>query len=356
MSLMIGNKISIDIFGESHAKAIGVVINGLPPGEEIDIEKLKNFMSRRRGGKNFTTPREESDTPIFLSGVLNNKTTGAPLCAIIENNNIRKDDYSSIAFCPRPSHADYPAYVKYKGFNDMSGGGHFSGRLTAPLCIAGNICMQILERDNIKIGAHIASIAGICDSKFDMCAPRFGTVSQKDFPVIDDRQGLLMLEEIENAKKLSDSVGGTVECAITGLPAGIGEPMFDSIESRISSAVFGIGAVRGIEFGAGFTAAKMRGSQHNDPYCIENGKIETRTNNHGGVIGGISSGMPIIFTVAFKPTPSIGIEQETVNFKTMQNAKIKIEGRHDPCIVPRAVPCVEAASAITVLDILLNSN
>ena len=353
MSSIRGSKLKVDIFGESHGKAVGVLINGLPAGEEIDENELQEFMDRRAGGKSFSTSRKEADKPIFLSGILQGKTTGAPLCAIIENNNYKKSDYKNLSFTPRPSHADYPAFVKYNGLCDLSGGGHFSGRLTAPLCIAGGICMQILRRKNIEIGAHIYSIADIKDENFDMCSPEFKGINKKAFPVIDDEKGKLMQEEILKAKEDLDSVGGIVECAVTGLKAGLGEPMFDSVESRISANIFGIGAVRGIEFGMGFDATKIRGSEHNDPYYIYNGKVKTKTNNHGGIIGGLTSSMPIIFRVAFKPTPSIGIEQDSVDLIKMQNTKIKINGRHDPCIVPRAVPCVEAAAAVTILDLLL---
>ncbi len=359
MSSETGKLLKVNIFGESHGRAIGVVIDGLPAGEEIDEQDLSRFMARRAGGKTFSTPRKEEDKPVFLSGMLGGKTTGAPLCAIIENKNFRPDDYSQFQSTPRPSHADYPAYVKYDGFNDQSGGGHFSGRLTAPLCIAGGICMQILERRGIRIGAHIAVLANVGDTPFDPCNPDngvFDEVKSKEFPVISDDAGAEMREKILDAMSNDDSVGGIVECAVTGLPVGIGAPMFGSVESRLSAAIFGIGAVRGIDFGAGFSAAYMRGSEHNDPYYMDNGCVKTRTNNHGGVIGGITSGMPIIFQTAFKPTPSIGIEQDTVDLATKTDTKIKIGGRHDPCIVPRAVPCVEAATAVTLLDILLENN
>ena len=356
MSSTMGNKLKIDIFGESHGKAVGVLINGLPAGEELDENELRFFMHRRAGGKSFSTSRKEADEPIFLSGVLNGKTTGSPLCAIIENKNFKKSDYEALSFTPRPSHADYPAFVKYNGFCDLSGGGHFSGRLTAPLCIAGGICKQILKRKNIEVAAHIYSISNINDVPFDMCNPEFSDICKKDFPVIDDEKGKLMQDEILKAKNDLDSVGGIVECAVTGLKAGLGEPMFNSLESRISANIFGIGAVRGIEFGLGFDATKIRGSIHNDSYYIEENEIKTKTNNHGGILGGLTTSMPIIFRVAFKPTPSIGIEQDSVDLIKMQNTKIKISGRHDPCIVPRAVPCVEAAAAVTILDLILENN
>ena len=269
MSSIRGSKLKVDIFGESHGKAVGVLINGLPAGEEIDENELQEFMDRRAGGKSFSTSRKEADKPIFLSGILQGKTTGAPLCAIIENNNYKKSDYKNLSFTPRPSHADYPAFVKYNGLCDLSGGGHFSGRLTAPLCIAGGICKQILRRKNIEIGAHIYSIADIKDENFDMCSPEFKGINKKAFPVIDDEKGKLMQEEILKAKEDLDSVGGIVECAVTGLKAGLGEPMFDSVESRLSANIFGIGAVRGIEFGMGFDATKIKGSEHNDQYYIQ---------------------------------------------------------------------------------------
>lgn len=357
MSSENGRNISLTVFGESHARAVGAVIEGLPAGEEIDEELIMQFMRRRMGGKPWSTPRREEDKPVILCGLLNGKTTGAALCAIIENNNTRPADYENMKKIPRPSHADYPAFVKYNGANDRSGGGQFSGRLTAPLCAAGAICEQILERRGVKVAAHLSRAAGVDDKPFDPCNPDGGLFEKlklKEFPVIDDEAGGRMIEQIIRAKGNMDSVGGVVECAVTGLEPGLGEPIFGSVESRLSSMIFGIGGVRGIEFGAGFLAADMTGSLHNDPYCIVENEIKTVTNNHGGIIGGLTSGMPIIFRAAFKPTSSIGLPQRSVDLDSLEETKLEIRGRHDPCIAVRAVPCVEAAAAVTVLDILMS--
>lgn len=357
MSSSIGELLKISIFGQSHGNAIGVLMEGLPPGEQIDTDELEAFMARRQGGQGgYTTPRKEADIPVFLSGVLNGHTTGEPLCAIIENNNTRSGDYAPFANTPRPSHADFPGSVKYSGFNDQRGGGHFSGRLTAPLCVAGGIAKQILARRGIFIGAHINEIAGISDEFFDpvkVDADTLVGVGAKTFPVLDDVSGERMILAITEAASCGDSVGGVVECAAVGLPVGLGEPIFDGVENRIAAAVFALGGVRGIEFGAGFKAARMRGSEHNDPYIISGGEIKTRTNNHGGALGGLTTSMPLLFRTAFKPTASISIKQNTVNTTSMQAEQIEIAGRHDPCIVPRAVPCVEAAAAISILDFIL---
>lgn len=358
MSSEYGKNIKISIFGQSHSEGIGVVIDGLPPACDIDMDEVISFMSRRAPGKNsLSTSRKEADLPKILSGIVNGKTCGAPLCAVIENSNTRSGDYDNLIDMPRPSHADYPAHIKYKGANDVSGGGHFSGRLTAPLCFAGALAKQILAKKGITIGAHISSIAGITDKKIDslnITENDILNVIAKDFPVFDDESGEKMKNAILEAKADLDSVGGTIECFILEMPVGIGDPMFDGVENKISQIIFGIPAVRGIEFGAGFDAVKMRGSEHNDPYYYdEKGKIKTKTNNHGGVLGGISTGMPITFNVAFKPTPSIAKEQDTISFKAGQNAKLQIHGRHDPCIVQRAVPCVEAAAAVAILDMMM---
>lgn len=358
MSSSFGQKLKITIFGQSHSDAIGVVLDGLPVGEYIDINEVLNFMARRApGGSPLATSRKEADLPEILSGIINGKTCGAPLCAIIKNTNTRSDDYDNLRDTPRPSHSDYPAYVKYKGYNDISGGGHFSGRLTAPLCFAGAVCKQILSRKGINVGAHISSLAGIDDASFDslsVTADLLKGVSSRAFPVINEGIEDSMKAEIISAKNSTDSVGGIIECCIIGIPAGIGEPMFDGVENRISSIIFGIPAVRGIEFGAGFSAASLKGSEHNDPYYYDEiGEVKTKTNNHGGIIGGITSGMPIIFRAALKPTPSIAREQDSINLSTKTNTKLIINGRHDPCIVLRAVPCVEAAAAIAILDLLL---
>lgn len=350
MSSQIGTNIKISIFGESHGEAIGVLIDSLPAGEEIDLIALRAFMKRRQGGNNpFSTPRKEADEIKFLSGILNGRTTGAPLCAIIENKNARSSDYN--ANIPRPSHADYAAHIRYGGNADLRGGGHFSGRLTAPLCIAGGILMQILSRRGIKIISHIYSIGKINDEPFNPVSPK--CASDLEFPVLNPLIKEEMQKEILSAKESEDSVGGVLECAILGLDAGLGNPIFGGIENLISSVIFGIGAVKGIEFGLGFEAATRRGSEVNDPFIIKNGKIATETNNHGGILGGISSGMPIIFRTAFKPTPSIAKTQKSVSLSKMEETELKIVGRHDPCIALRALPCIESAAAIAISDLLL---
>lgn len=359
MSSEYGNKLKISVFGQSHGRAIGVLIDGLPAGEEIDMEALYAFMKRRApGGSELTTKRSEDDVPVFLSGIENGRTCGFPVCAVIENRDIRSSDYSGFSKNPRPSHADYTALVKYGGCADLRGGGHFSGRLTAPLCIAGGISRQILERKGIYIGAHLLSVGGKTDKRFPLKpdSSLFKKIEEKDLPVICDECGKIMAEEIRSASAALDSVGAAVECAITGVPAGIGAPLFGGIESRISQAVFGIPAVKGIEFGSGFSASGMRGSENNDPFAVVNGRIETVTNNCGGILGGISTGMPIVFTTAFKPTPSIGTEQDTVDTERMENTKLTIKGRHDPCVAVRAVPVVEAVAATVILDMLLEDN
>ncbi len=357
MSCNFGNNIKITIFGQSHSDAIGVVIDGLPAGVKIDTEKTAAFMARRAPGQNdLSTPRKEADEVKILSGVVDNITCGAPLSAVIFNTNTRSGDYDKLRSVPRPSHSDFAAMMKHEGFNDIRGGGNFSGRLTAPLCFAGAVCMQILEEKGIRIGAHIASIGKVKDEKFDpvnVDTEDFDKILSKSFPVISDKQGELMRKEISDAKALGDSVGGTIECAISGMPVGVGDPIFDGIENRISMAVFGIPAVKGIEFGSGFEGSALRGSENNDDFICENGKIKTATNNHGGILGGISSGMPVVFRTAIKPTPSIGMKQQSVNIQSLEAEELVIGGRHDPCIVPRAVPCIEAAAAIVIADYIL---
>ena len=332
MSSIIGDNIKISIWGQSHSDAIGVTIDGLPAGIKIDIKKLSEFLKRRAPGQDkYSTPRKEEDLPEFLSGLVDDTTCGAPLCAMIRNTNTKSSDYKNITDIPRPAHADYTAHIKYNGFNDVAGGGHFSGRLTAPLCIAGGICLQILESMGIKISAKIKSIGGEEDT-------------QKAYELID------------KARENLDSVGGIIECVAENVPVGLGDPMFDGMENRISRIVFGIPAIKGIEFGNGFLCASLNGSENNDAFYIDNGKIKTKTNNHGGILGGITSGMPIVFRVAVKPTPSIAREQDSISLTKNENTKLTIHGRHDPCIVPRAVPCVEAACAIAILDAYYENN
>ena len=324
MSSTYGENILVSIFGESHGKAIGVTISGLPAGITIDMNSLNEFMARRAPGGKYSTPRKEGDIPEFLSGVIDGVTCGSPITAIIENNNTRSGDYAAMIRTPRPGHADFVAHVKYGGYEDYRGGGHFSGRLTAPLCIAGGIFLQILKKLGISISAGILEIGGNSKDPF---------------------------REIENAGAKGDSVGGIISCEIKGMPVGIGEPIFHGLENKISQAVFGIPAVKGIEFGRGFEAARLHGSENNDVFYKDGERFLTRTNNHGGILGGISSGMPLTFKVAVKPTPSISLKQNTVNYEG-ENVELQIKGRHDPCIVPRAVACVEAAAAMAVIDLI----
>ena len=354
MSSIMGNKIKISVFGQSHSKAIGVVIDGLPAGKKIDMEKVVAFMERRAPGRNaYSTKRFETDKPEILSGLVNDITCGAPLCMVIYNENQNSADYENVMDTPRPSHADYSAYIKHNGFNDVSGGGHFSGRLTAPLCFVGAVCMQVLEDMGVNVQAHILSIKDVKDEKFNPINVENYNIDKKEFSVINDSQGEQMKDEIEKARIQGDSVGGVIECAITGIKAGFGDPMFDGIENLLAKNIFGIPAVKGIEFGNGFEATTLYGSENNDEFCIENGEIKTKTNNAGGINGGITNGMPILFNVAIKPTPSIAKIQDSISLKDKTEKELEITGRHDPCIVPRAVPVVESVAAITILDIIL---
>ncbi len=360
MSSEFGKTLRVGVFGQSHGRAIGVTMQGLPAGEVIDVAELENFLERRRPGKSaLSTARVELDRPVFLAGLNEGKTCGSPLCAIIENADARSSDYAEIADKPRPGHADYTAYAKWGGEADMRGGGHFSGRLTAPLCIAGGIAKQILARRNIFVGAHLLSVANIYDEPFALepTMEQFCAVAEKTFPVFNDARGTDMQANILAASREGDSVGGVVECAAIGLPAGLGEPMFDGLENRLSAALFGIPAVKGVAFGAGFGAAQMRGSEHNDPFRMDvNGAITTASNHAGGILGGISTGRPILLTVAVKPTPSIAKPQQTVSLSRCENTELIVQGRHDPCVAHRAVPVVEAVTAIVLLDILLEEH
>ena len=351
-----GDKIKLTVFGESHGDGIGCVLDNIPAGICIDMDKVLTQMARRAPGKDKTsTPRLEKDFPIVKSGILDGVTTGAPISCFIENTNTRSGDYSNLLDKPRPGHADYTAYIKYDGKNDIRGGGHFSGRLTAPIVFAGAVARQILEQKGIKIAAHIASIGGVSDERFnpvDIPDELIERLNTETFALIDKDKEAAMRDVIEKARMDLDSVGGVVECAVTGVPVGIGGPLFDGIEGKISQAVFGIPAVKGVEFGSGFACAEARGSENNDSFVFEDGKVKTATNNCGGILGGISDGMPIIFRAAFKPTPSIAKEQKTVNLTTGENTTLSVKGRHDPCIVPRAVSVVEAVAALAVLDMV----
>jgi len=357
MSSSFGDRLRVSIFGQSHGAAIGVVMDGLPAGETIDLETLQAFL-RRRAPKTdgTTTARRETDEAEILSGLADGHTTGDPLAAIIRNRDAKSEHYQAFANTPRPSHADYPARLRFGEGCDLRGGGHFSGRLTAPLCFAGGIAAQLLARRGVTVGAHIKRIFDIEDISFDpvnIDAATLRGISEKDFPCISDAIAERMRERILTARQEGDSLGGLIECAAVGFPAGKGNPMFNGLENRLSAALFGIPALRGVEFGAGFAAAAMRGSTHNDPYCMRDGAVRTITNHHGGILGGISTGMPVLLRVAIKPTPSIALAQETVDLQTGQPATLRIEGRHDPCIVPRALPCVEAVVALCLLDYLL---
>jgi chorismate synthase len=355
MSSTYGENLKLSIFGQSHGPAIGMTLDGIPAGLPVDTEKLQAFLNRRAPGQNdWSTPRKEEDKPEFLGGILDDYTCGAPIAAVIYNENIRSGDYDNLKNCPRPGHADYTAQIKYGGFQDAAGGGHFSGRLTAPLCIAGGLCKQWLEEKGIQIGAHILAIGECGDYYFDPMDPEIESIGE-DFPVLNPEAGIAMREYIAQAKAAADSVGGIIECAVTGLPAGIGEPMFGGVESRIAQILYGIPAVKGVEFGIGFDCACVPGSQSNDDFAILDGKIVTATNNAGGILGGITNGMPVLFSVAIKATPSIGCRQNSVWMNTLEETPLEITGRHDPCIVPRAVPVVEAAAAIAIYDMILGN-
>lgn len=352
-----GKLFTISLFGESHSEAIGVVIDGVPSGVKLDMDEILFEMSRRAPGQNaFSTPREEKDIPEILSGVFNGRTTGTPICAVIKNNNTRSKDYTPELL--RPSHADYSGKLRYNNFNDYRGGGHFSGRLTAPIVFAGAVAKQIIKKENIEVLAHIKNIGKIYDDAIDMVNPDIDmlkNLKNQTLPFINSEKAKEAEEEILSAKANQDSIGGSIEAIITGMPGGVGSPFFESVESRISSMLFSIPAVKAVEFGIGTDFSKKSGSQVNDSFCVENGEIKTKTNNNGGINGGITNGMPVFVTATIKPTPSISKEQETVNIDTMENTTIEIKGRHDPCIVQRAIPVIEAALAITVLDLILEA-
>lgn len=349
MSSSYGENLRIHIFGESHGSAVGVTMEGIPAGEAVDLDGLQKFLDRRAPGRNpWSTPRKEADIPEFLSGLREGKTCGTPVTAILRSANTRSGDYDALRDVPRPGHADYTAWVKYGESRDSRGGGHFSGRLTAPLCVAGGICLQLLAREGITVLSRIAAIGGIRDE-----GELTASTAAKTFPTVSDARGEAMRAAIGEARLAGDSLGGVIECAVLGLPAGLGDPMFDGMENRIASAVFAVPAVKGIEFGAGFAAAGLRGSENNDPFSVENGRIITTSNHCGGILGGITDGMPLTFRAAVKPTPSIARPQQSVNLKTGKIIPLTVTGRHDPCIVPRAVPCIEAAAAIAVYDALL---
>lgn len=361
MASVYGNVLHLSIFGQSHSPAIGCSLDGIPAGIPVDMERLQAFMDRRAPGRGDTaTTRKEGDVPEIIAGVTDGHTNGAPIAAVIRNTNTRSQDYDELRRVPRPGHADYPAQVKYRGFQDVAGGGHFSGRLTAPLCIAGGIALQALETKGIHIVAHIVNLGpeGIPDTPLDMQAfdkTQRDAILSNLLPCIDAAAAERMHACILEAKNDLDSVGGIVECVAYGVPAGLGDPMFGGIENRIAHIAFGIPAVKGIDFGAGFSAAYLHGSQNNDPYRMVDGSVAPQTNHAGGILGGITTGMPVVWQMAVKPTPSIGMSQHSVDFTTGTDVELVVHGRHDPCIVPRAVPVAEAACALALLDAMLEN-
>lgn len=356
MSGVWGKNIQYSIFGESHGKAIGINISGLPSGIPLNLEFIKSEMARRAPGKDeLSTPRAEKDEFEIISGYFNGYTTGTPLCALIWNSNKLSKDYDKLKTVMRPGHADYTGYLKYSGFNDYRGGGHFSGRLTAPLVFAGAIAKQFLREKGIIIGSHICQIGTVRDTRFDavnLCSEQLNELHKSNFPVISGEKAAAMKELILNAKEDRDSIGGVVEAAIINLPPKLGSPFFDSIESQLAHLLFSIPGVKGVEFGSGFEISKMRGSEANDQLYIDKGMVKTYTNNSGGILGGITNGMPVILRAAFKPTSSIGKPQNTIDIEANENVEIQVTGRHDPCIVQRALPVVEAAAAMAIFDIM----
>ncbi len=358
-----GKNLKISIYGGSHDPEIGVYAEGLPAGIPVELSRLRQFMERRAPGRNrFSTQRKEGDRPVFLRGLemrsdTEGVTNGDTLHAVIYNSNMRSGDYGSLADVPRPSHADFAARMKYGDGVDLRGGGHFSGRLTAPLCIVGGICLEYLKTLGIRIGAHISAIGNVKDTPFDPVSldpALFEEIAAKEFPAIDPCAEEAMRALIDAARLDGDSVGGVVECGAVGIPMGLGEHMFDGMEGRIAAMVFSVPAVKGIEFGLGFGSALLRGSENNDPFNTDGKTVRTVTNNCGGILGGMTNGMPLVFRAAMKPTPSIGKEQDSVNLSTMENVKLTIGGRHDPCVVPRAVPVTEAALAVVLCDAILD--
>lgn len=349
MSNTWGEHIRVSIFGESHGNGIGIVLDGIEPGTPIDMDEIRFQMARRAPGGALATSRKEADEVEFLSGIKNGKTIAAPICGIIRNTNTRSKDYNSVADWVRPSHSDYPAFVKYEGHNDISGGGHFSGRLTAPIVLAGEICRQALSAHmDVTAGSHIIRLAEYEEKAWDI--PEIEVLKKNNKLEIPADDPEKIREIILKAKAEEDSVGGIVETAVCGFPAGFGDPFFDSLESRLSHLLFSVPAVKGVSFGAGDELAGMRGSKANDPYYLDNGTVKTRTNHNGGILGGITNGMPIVFRTVIKPTASIGLVQQSVNVKTMEEEERSIVGRHDPCIVLRAIPVLEACSMIALYD------
>ncbi len=356
MKSIFGDQIQICLFGESHSPAVGVVLNGLAPGIRLDLEFIQSQMDKRRAKGRISTARREADEVRFLSGFFNGYTTGTPLCLLIENQQTRSGDYEAAKWLPRPSHADYTAFEKYGGFQDYRGGGHFSGRLTAPIVAAGGIALQILKSHGIRVGTHILRLGDWKDTAF---SPRETELEQQiarldgdGFPTLDADIGGSMVRAVEEAASEGDSLGGVLETAVVSLPAGVGEPFFCSVESKLSQLLFSIPAVKGVEFGLGFGFAGLRGSQANDPFRMENDRVTTQTNHNGGLNGGITNGMPVLFRTAVKPTPSIYQPQDTVDLEKRENARLQIQGRHDPAIIHRARVVVDSMAALGLLDLL----
>lgn len=347
-----GNNIGITLFGESHGEAIGCVLDGIAPGIEVDEDFIALQMEKRKGISSISTPRRESDRVRILSGVFEGKTTGTPIAIMIENQSQHSKDYSATKDLARPSHADFTAQCKYGGFQDYRGGGHFSGRITAPIVAAGAVCLKALSKKGIEIGTHIACCGGVKDRAFDCLSEDIALLKEKEMPVLCENAEKEMIAAIEKARNEGDSVGGVLTTAVTGVPAGVGEPWFDTAEGVLSHALFSVPGIKGVEFGAGFAFSEMKGSQANDPFFTKDGRVQTKTNNNGGINGGITNGMPIVFSCAVKPTPSIFKEQETVNFKTNENTVLSIKGRHDPAIIHRARVVVDSVTAITLCDLL----
>lgn len=347
-----GHNIKLTLFGESHGEAIGAVIDGLKAGIEVDREFIKSQLSKRRPAGKISTARQETDEFSILSGVFNGKTTGTPVTIVIQNKDTKSKDYGDIMYLPRPSHADYTGYVKYDGFNDYRGGGHFSGRVTAAIVAAGAIVISYLEKMGIKIFTHISKCAGVQDRDFNDFDKDYDILKGLDFPVLDEDKAKEMREKIESVASDGDSVGGILQTAVTGLPAGIGEPWFDTFEGVLAKGLFSIPAVKGVSFGLGFGFADATGSAVNDAFYMDNGEIKTKTNNNGGINGGITNSMPVIINTCVKPTPSIYKEQETVNMKTKENTTLTIQGRHDPAIIHRAAVVVDSITAFATADML----
>jgi chorismate synthase len=357
MSSIWGERLKISLFGESHGPGIGVVLDGFPPGLELDFEKISLEMERRKPKPSaYSTSRKEADEVEILSGLYKGRTTGTPICGLIRNSDTRSQDYERTSHLARPGHADYTGFVRFGGYNDFRGGGHFSARLTAALVFAGAIARQYLEDKGIHIGSHIFSIGDVLDVGFDMThitRKQLDHLRNMELPVNDASCGDAYLSVIDEARRMGDSVGGIIETAVIGLPAGLGTPFFGNVEGKLSSILFSIPAVKGVEFGAGFSITGMKGSEANDSFYMDGGQVRTKTNNNGGINGGITNGMPVVFRVALKPTSSIFLVQDTIDIKKMENAKLELKGRHDTCIVPRAVPVVEAACSIALCDLYL---